>query len=180
MTTNQLMYVLAIGALALNLTFTNVAWADKPSSGGGEHGNKHGKKHDRQDAGNEQQENQGRKDRTESRGRDQDGNVSISIRFGEKDRALIADYYQRQANAGHCPPGLAKKNNGCKAPGQAKQWARGKALAKGVEYHDLPSDLRLRLPVPPSGHRYVQVAGDILMIAVGTSIVVDALEDLLR
>jgi hypothetical protein len=32
----------------------------------------------------------------------------------------------------------------------------------------------------PAGHRYVRVAGDILLIAVGTSIVADAIQDLGR
>jgi len=31
---------------------------------------------------------------------------------------------------------------------------------------------------PPAGHRYVRVAADILLIAVGTAMVVDAIEDL--
>ena len=38
----------------------------------------------------------------------------------------------------------------------------------------------LTLGVPPSGYRYVRVASDILLIAVGTRIVVDAIEDLVR
>jgi Ni/Co efflux regulator RcnB len=31
---------------------------------------------------------------------------------------------------------------------------------------------------PPAGHRYVRVAGDILLIAIGTGMVVDAIQDL--
>jgi Ni/Co efflux regulator RcnB len=38
----------------------------------------------------------------------------------------------------------------------------------------------MRLPPPPAGHRYVRVAADILLIAVGSSMVIDALEDLVR
>ena len=34
--------------------------------------------------------------------------------------------------------------------------------------------------VPPSGHKYVRVAADILLIAIGTGLVVDAIEDLCR
>ena len=29
------------------------------------------------------------------------------------------------AGVGHCPPGLAKKGNGCQPPGQAKKYGRG-------------------------------------------------------
>jgi Ni/Co efflux regulator RcnB len=38
----------------------------------------------------------------------------------------------------------------------------------------------LTLGVPPSGYRYVRVASDILLLAVGTGMVVDALEDLVH
>ena len=64
-------------------------------------------------------------------------------------------------------------------PGQAKKWARGRPIGD-VTYQDLPYDLRVRLPAPPAGHRYVQVAADVLLIAVGTGMVVDAVEDLMR
>jgi Ni/Co efflux regulator RcnB len=36
------------------------------------------------------------------------------------------------------------------------------------------------LGYPPAGHRYVRVAADILLIAVGTGMVVDAIEDIGR
>ncbi|MFN4148341.1 MAG: RcnB family protein [Rhodocyclaceae bacterium] len=49
-----------------------------------------------------------------------------------------------------------------------------------VRYYPLPAEVLVRLPPPPPQHRYVQVAGDILLIAVGTSMVVDAVEDILR
>ncbi len=38
----------------------------------------------------------------------------------------------------------------------------------------------MRLPPPPTGYRYVRVAADILLIAVGSSVVIDAVEDLMR
>ena len=44
----------------------------------------------------------------------------------------------------------------------------------------LPRSLELVLGPPPAGHRYVRVATDILLIAIGTGIVVDALEDIAR
>ena len=147
------------------LVGTSPAMADKPSwAGGGKHGKQHAD--DRDDGG-------GRHERQGNSG-------SIDIRIGDPNRQIIVDYYQAQARAGHCPPGLAKKNNGCQPPGQAKKWSRGRPLPSGMEYHDLPRDLVVRLPMPPAGHRYVQVASDILLIAVGSSMVVDAVEDLLR
>lgn len=101
-------------------------------------------------------------------------------RFDDGARNAIFEYYGAQARAGKCPPGLAKKQNGCQPPGQAKKWKLGQPLPPDLRYGSLPPELLRRLPPPPPRHRYVQIAGDILMIAVGTSMVVDAVEDILR
>jgi len=106
--------------------------------------------------------------------------VSVEFRFGDGDRRAAQEYYQGAAPGKKCPPGLAKKGNGCMPPGQAKKWARGRPLPHDIVVYDLPRDLRYRLPPPPSGHRYVQIGADILMIAIGTSMVVDAIEDIVR
>ena len=100
--------------------------------------------------------------------------------FRPEDRRVVIDYYGREARAGHCPPGLRKRHNGCVPPGHARVWPIGSPLRPGVIYYPLPPPLLMLLPPPPPRHRYVQVAGDILMIAVGTGLVVDAIEDLSR
>lgn len=100
--------------------------------------------------------------------------------FSDEARRTIDDYYGERARAGKCPPGLAKKHNGCLPPGQAKKWAMGRPLPPDVVVVDLPRDLRLRLPAPPPQHKYVRVAQDILLVAVGTSMVIDAIEDIGR
>ena len=46
--------------------------------------------------------------------------------------------------------------------------------------HPVPRDLEVRIGPPPRGYRYAQVAGDILLIAIGTGMVVDAIDDLNR
>jgi Ni/Co efflux regulator RcnB len=59
-------------------------------------------------------------------------------------------------------------------------WRRGRILPRSVVYYDVPP-ARLRayaLPVAPRGHRYVRVSNDILLIAIGTGLVVDAVYDL--
>ena len=63
-------------------------------------------------------------------------------------------------------------------PGQAKKWNVGHPLPREVIFYDVPPPLVIRISPPPSGHRYVRVAGDILMIAIGTGMVVDAINDL--
>jgi hypothetical protein len=65
-------------------------------------------------------------------------------------------------------------------PGQAKKWRYGRPLPRDVIYYEVPHELVVRLPPAPPGHRYVRVAADILLIAVGTAIVMDAIEDLGR
>ena len=38
--------------------------------------------------------------------------------------------------------------------------------------------IQIKLGMPPEGHKFVRVATDILLIAVGTGMVVDAIQDL--
>ena len=109
---------------------------------------------------------------------------SVEIRiggyFGDDQRRVVQDYYGAQKARGNCPPGLAKKNNGCQPPGQAKKWSRGQPLPRDVVFYPVPRDISVRIGVPPAGYKYVRVANDILLIAIGTSMVVDAIEDLMR
>lgn len=103
--------------------------------------------------------------------------VTIGGYFGERQRASVYEAYGKKPKA-HCPPGLAKKGNGCQPPGQAKKWKLGQSLPRDIAYQPVEADIRVRLGVPPAGHEFVRVAGDILLIAVGTSMVIDAIEDL--
>ena len=107
------------------------------------------------------------------------GGPAITIHFGDSDRYIINDYYGGEFSRGHCPPGLARKHNGCMPPGQARQWHRGHPLPREVVYYPLPYDLVERLPPPPPRHRYVRVGGDVLLLS-GSSVVVDAIIDIGR
>ncbi len=100
--------------------------------------------------------------------------------FDDDRRGHVRSYYEEEFRGGHCPPGLAKKHNGCMPPGQAKKWRMGRPLPQDVVIYDVPPALVVRIGVPPSGYKYVRVASDILMIAVGTRIVADAVTDLGR
>ena len=103
------------------------------------------------------------------------GNVVIA----DRDRNTVYSYYRNQYAAGNCPPGLAKKNNGCLPPGQAnKVWAIGQPLPGSVVFYPLPGALLAQLSPAPAGYQYVQVASDILMMAIGTRMIVGALADL--
>src|SRR5690606_42103292 len=90
------------------------------------------------------------------------------------------DYWRDQYAHGHCPPGLAKKRNGCLPPGQAKKrYAIGRPLPGDVAVLAVPPHVLGRLPPIEPGYRYGMVDGDLLKLAVGTSLVVDAMVGLL-
>lgn len=101
--------------------------------------------------------------------------------FDDRDRNAVRVAYGENYGGGKgCPPGLAKKNNGCMPPGQAKKYHIGQPLPSTVIFYPVPGPVLVTLPPPPIGHKYVRVAADILLIAVGTSMVVDAITDLSR
>jgi hypothetical protein len=101
-----------------------------------------------------------------------------AYRFAPEHHVIVRDYYAGSLRAGHCPPGLMKKHNGCLPPGQARRWVIGRPLPREVVYYDVPPALVVRLGRPPAGYRYVRAGADILLIAVGSLMVVDAIEDL--
>jgi len=120
-------------------------------------------------------------DKGQSKGRkgkkaDTSATVEVGVHFSAGQRQAVESYFVEHHGRGGCPPGLAKKNNGCLPPGQAKKrYAVGQPLARGVEMHPPPAEVRTRLGEPPAGFRYVMVDGDLVKLAVGTMLVVDAI-----
>jgi len=106
--------------------------------------------------------------------------VKIGGYFGVQHRETAHEYHGKQRAAGRCPPGPAKKNNGCMPPGQAKKWARGKPVPNTVVTYAVPRSVIIKIGIPPPGYKYIRAANDILLIAIGTQMVVDAIEDLMR
>ncbi len=106
--------------------------------------------------------------------------LTAGIHFNDRHRDVIRQYYSDSFRAGHCPPGLSKKNNGCLPPGQAKKWHLGRPLPGDVVYYDLPPQVIIGLGTPPAGQKYVRVASDFLLIPIGTVLVLDAIQDLNR
>ena len=102
------------------------------------------------------------------------------FRFTVEDRQRVDGYYRDVPTGKRCPPGLAKKGNGCQPPGLAKRWQIGRPIPPDVRSYALPAELVRRLPPPPPQHRYVRVGADVLLIAVGSTMVIDALEDIVR
>jgi Ni/Co efflux regulator RcnB len=120
-----------------------------------------------------------RRDDKEPSSRDRDGySVRAHEYFEDRHRVVVREYYQEQFRSGRCPPGLAKKHNGCMPPGQLRKWSIGHRLPRDVIFYDVPDALIVQIGRPPAGHRYVRVATDILLIAIGTGMVIDAIQDL--
>jgi hypothetical protein len=122
-----------------------------------------------------------------SQGHGGGGNASSSgdshdyHRFTSDDRNHWREYWGEQYEHGHCPPGLAKKHNGCMPPGQAKKrYSIGHPLPRDIVIFDVPTVLLPRLAPLPPGYRYGIVDGDLVQLAVGTLLVVDAIEGLLN
>ena len=136
------------------------AFADK---GGGGHG-KHGGGHDEVRV----------VERDDHRGhRDDD---RFDGRHDRRDeRVVIVQPHQRVDRA--CPPGLAKKNNGCLPPGHAKRVIVGQALPPGAVFV-VPQRVRSTLPPPPVGYRYAVVNNQVVLVS-DNNIVVNIIRSLL-
>ena len=107
--------------------------------------------------------------------------ASVTVTFTTEQRGAAQEWYAATYGRGNCPPGLAKKNNGCLPPGQAKKrYMVGQPLGAGVTYKPIPGDLSVQIGKPPEGYLYVTLDGDLLKLAVGTLLVVDAIDGLLN
>ena len=100
--------------------------------------------------------------------------------FNDRQRALVREYYvQSYANGKKCPPGLAKKNNGCMPPGQARNWIIGQPVPRGVRVYAVPQPVIVQLPPAPYGYRYARIGGDIVLVQQQNNLVVDIIQGLL-
>lgn len=97
---------------------------------------------------------------------------AVSVAITMADRLIIRQYLQDDLRS-KCPPGLAKKQNGCLPPGIAKKYHMGQELPSSVRYKSLPSNILSRLhPMP--GYQFVQVDRDVLLVTEASKKVIDA------
>ena len=95
---------------------------------------------------------------------------------GHDDHAMV----HRNDGSG-CPPGLAKKHNGCLPPGQAKKIYRDAVVGHHVPpnaVYVVPRHVRATLPTPPAGYRYAVVNNQVVLVS-STDIVVDIIRSLI-
>jgi Ni/Co efflux regulator RcnB len=144
------------------------AWA----SGG--HGGKN-KKHREYEKHEKHRSSHNEEHREHERGHhgEDDDYVSVEIRFGDSDRGVIHRYLSDHYRP-YCPPGLAKKRNGCRSPGHTKRYFIGRPIAREI-WQPVPYDLFAKLRPAPAGHRYVMVDRDVLLISEASHNVIDAI-----
>jgi Ni/Co efflux regulator RcnB len=90
----------------------------------------------------------------------------------DRDRDAVRTYYRNEYVAGRCPPGLAKKDNGCMPPGQVnRSWVVGQSLPPEVVYYPMPREIYTQLTPPPYGYEYVRVDDNVMLISTATRLI---------
>ena len=113
------------------------------------------------------------------KGKDKGKGRGRRVVFVDADRQAVRTW-RRETYGRDCPPGLAKKNNGCLPPGQAKKrYVVGQRLPATIVIEQVPKVLLPRLTVAPAGYRYAYVDGDILLIDATSRLVADVIVSLL-
>ena len=162
----------ALTLVVTSFLATGTAWADKPDGSG--KGNKHAQKQTEkaERKADKRHDKQARKDDRKERRED----VRVGGYFDDRHRTEARSYYtQNYGDARGCPPGLAKKNNGCLPPGQAKKYSVGQPLPREVVYYAVPQPVLIQLPAVRPGYRYVRVGNDILLLSPQSALVLDVI-----
>jgi Ni/Co efflux regulator RcnB len=155
----------AFAVAAASLAAAMPALAKGKDDRGEGHG--HGKGHDKHE------------DKHDDRRDDRREEVRPGAYFDARHREEVRRYYgEHYGGRKGCPPGLAKKKNGCRPPGQARKWAVGRPLPREVVMYPVPQPVLTYLPPAPVGYRYERVGGDLVLIHVGDRLVVDIMLDL--
>lgn len=138
-----------------------------------EKGGKHSQKHE--DKAEKRAEKSEKK--AEKREREE---IKQGAYFNDQQRTLVRQYYTTTySNAKRCPPGLAKKNNGCLPPGQAQDLVVGQPVPKNVTVYQVAQPVIRKLPAAPAGYRYERIGGDIVLVQQENNIIVDIIKGLL-
>lgn len=158
---------LRIVSLAIaSLLFAGSAFAkdkgDDHDNGGNKQGNKHSQKSDK---------------KAEKRQRE---DIKQGAYFNDQQRIYVREYYtSNYGGSKRCPPGLAKKNNGCLPPGQVRNWVVGQPVPRNVTVYSVAPPVIRMLPPAPYGYRYARIGGDIVLVQQQNNIIVDIIQVLL-
>jgi Ni/Co efflux regulator RcnB len=157
---------LAIASLLLAGSAFAKDKGDDREDGGDKHGNKHSEKFERK-----------AEKRAEKRERE---DIKQGAYFNDQQRTYVREYYTTTYRDGRrCPPGLAKKNNGCLPPGQLRNWVVGQPVPSNVTIYSVAPPVIRMLPPAPYGYRYARIGGDIVLVQQQNNIIVDIIQGLL-
>ena len=102
------------------------------------------------------------------------------------DRRDRMNYGYHDSGSRHCPPGLAKKHNGCMPPGQARKaarWSQGERLPDGYRaytpYDQIPRRYIDQYHLDPNS-RYIYRDNSIYQVNPRTRIIQQILSGLIR
>ena len=165
--------ILATTIAALCIAGPGFAKDDDGHGKGNKHGDKHAEKAERKaDKREDKQEKHAAKRQRED--------IKAGAYFNEQQRSQARQYYSQRYGAGRaCPPGLAKKNNGCLPPGQARHWAVGQPIPRNVTVYAVPQPLVVQLPPAPYGYRYARLGNDIVLVQQQNNLIIDIIAGLL-
>ena len=165
---------LSIVAFAIaSLLMAGSAIAKKDGDDNEKGGNKHGQKHEDK---REKREDKAEK-KAEKRQREE---IKQGAYFNDQQRTFAREYYTTTYKDGkRCPPGLAKKNNGCLPPGQVRNLAVGQPVPTNVTVYSVAQPVIRMLPPAPVGYRYARIGGDIVLVQQQNNIIVDIIQGLL-
>lgn len=161
---------LLVGLAMASLLLAGPAFAkdkgDDHDNGGDKHGDKNGNKHS--------QKNEKKAEKRERK------EIQQGAYFNDQQRTFARDYYTTTYIDGkRCPPGLAKKNNACLPPGQARAWVVGQPVPSNVTIYSVAPPVIRMLPPAPYGYRYARIGGDIVLVQQQNNIIVDIIQVLL-
>jgi len=98
--------------------------------------------------------------------------IGVGVHIGDDEPRIVREYY---SNDRGCPPGLAKKRNGCLPPGQAKKLYRvGHPVPDSSIVVELPYGIIVKLPPLPVEREYRLVDGDLAVVDKRSHVVIDA------
>ena len=146
---------------------------DDHGNGRGKHSEKREDKEDRR-AYKQEEKAEKRADKRERR------DIPQGAYFNDQQRTYVREYYTTNyGNGRNCPPGLAKKNNGCMPPGQARNWVIGQPVPRGVTVYSVAQPVIRMLPPAPYGYRYARIGGDVVLVQQQNNVIVDIIQGLL-
>jgi Ni/Co efflux regulator RcnB len=175
---------LAAFAVAALLLAAGPSFADKGDKGD-KHADKQAEKAEKRaeknfDKAEKHADKEREKDEKHARKHGDRDDVQVGRYFNDGQREAVRGYYVRQYGDGRrCPPGLAKKHNGCVPPGQVR-YVVGQPLPRTVTVYSVPQPVIVQLPMTPPGYRYVRVGNDILLVSPQSQLVVDVIAGLIR